>query len=67
MGIICPILIITDREIVLIKALDYIFPESTHLLCIWYININILANYRKYFLKDLPGPIVRAPNIVNPK
>jgi hypothetical protein len=67
LGIDCPICIVTDRETALMKALDYIFPESNHLLCTWHVNMNVLANCRKHFPKDLPGPTANEPDIVDPK
>jgi transposase-like protein len=66
-SIACPILIVTDRETALMKALDHIFPKSTYLLCTWHVNMNILANCRKHFLKDLPSPTAQAPDVVDPK
>jgi len=41
--------IITDQKDALINAISYIFPSSTHLLCIWHLNKNLLSNCRKYF------------------
>ena len=45
-----PVSIVTNREIALISCLDIQFPESVHLLCCWYININVLAKTKKHFL-----------------
>jgi hypothetical protein len=67
MGISCPISIVTDWETALMKALDHIFPESTHLLCTWHVNMNVLANCWKHFPKDLPGATPQASPIVDPK
>ena len=67
LGIDCPICIVTDRETALMKALDCIFLESNHLLCTWHVNMNVLANCWKHFLKDLPGPTANALEIVDPK
>jgi transposase-like protein len=47
-----PITIVTDRELALMNCLDSAFPNSTHILCIWHVNMNILANCRKLFPKD---------------
>ena len=47
-----PITIVTDRELALINFLDSAFLNSTHILCIWHVNMNILSNCRKLFLKD---------------
>jgi hypothetical protein len=67
MGISCPILIVTDRETALMKALDRLFLKATHLLCTWHVNMNILANCRKHFPKDQPGPTPRSPDVIDPK
>jgi MULE transposase domain len=51
-GIPKPSTIVTDRELALMKALDHLFLNSGHILCIWHVNMNILANCCKHFLKD---------------
>jgi hypothetical protein len=51
-GIREPITIVTDKELALMNCLDVSFLQSMHILCIWHVNINILANCRKFFLKD---------------
>jgi len=43
---------VTDRELALMKALDHLFPSCGHILCIWHMNMNILANCWKHFPKD---------------
>jgi hypothetical protein len=47
---------VTDRELALMNTLDYIFPDSDHLLCTWHVNMNILANCRKHYPADLRDP-----------
>jgi MULE transposase domain len=47
-----PLSIVTDRELALMNCLDEIFLDSTHLLCTWHVNMNILANCRKHFPSD---------------
>lgn len=42
-------MIVSDREIALMNSLNIVFPSSTHVLCIWHINKNILAKCKKYF------------------
>lgn len=43
-----PKVIITDRELGLLKALPYTIPEAYHMLCIWHVERNIEDNaYRK--------------------
>ncbi len=41
--------ILTDCEQDLINALRSVFRESSHLLCIWHIDKNVLVNCRKHF------------------
>ena len=56
--------IVTDRELALIDCLDTLFPESTHLLCRWHVNMNVLAKTKKYFpgpIKDTDGKVKRHP------
>jgi hypothetical protein len=52
-----PFSAVTDRELALMNALETIFPEVVHILCTWYVNINILANCWKHFPKDQKDPI----------
>jgi hypothetical protein len=47
-----PSSIVTDRELALIKCLDQ-FPASQYILCRWHVNMNILANTKKWF----PAPV----------
>ncbi|KAL8476987.1 hypothetical protein ACS0TY_029330 [Phlomoides rotata] len=42
-----PNLIITDRELALMKAVKSIFPTANHTLCRWHINRNIMATCKK--------------------
>lgn len=42
-----PQVIVTDRELALMAAIEIVFPRAKHMLCIWHINQNILANCRK--------------------
>ncbi|XP_078159354.1 protein FAR1-RELATED SEQUENCE 5-like [Carex rostrata] len=44
-----PYVIITDREFALINAINIVFPECKHLLCVWHIEKNILTKCKKYF------------------
>ncbi len=44
-----PIINITDRERSLINAHHVVFPNSTHMLCVWHINRNIVANCKPFF------------------
>ena len=59
-----PVSIITDRELALMDCLNIQFPKSTHLLCRWHVNINVLAKTKKYFsgpIKDTNRVIKRHP------
>ncbi|KAL8534876.1 hypothetical protein ACS0TY_010779 [Phlomoides rotata] len=44
-----PNLIITDRELALMRAVESIFPTTSHILCRWHIHRNIIATCKKYF------------------
>ncbi|RWR74561.1 protein FAR1-RELATED SEQUENCE 2 isoform X2 [Cinnamomum micranthum f. kanehirae] len=44
-----PSVIVTDREITLMKALSTVFPGATHFLCRWHINRNVSAKCKKLF------------------
>jgi hypothetical protein len=44
-----PVSIITNRELALISCLDTQFPEATHLLCRWHVNMNVLAKTKRHF------------------
>lgn len=44
----CSVLV-TDRELALMNAIEKVYPDAKNILCLWHINKNILANCRKYF------------------
>jgi len=44
-----PPVLCTDRDLALLGAIKSIYPRSPHLLCVWYINKNVLAKTKKYF------------------
>ncbi|KAK9734310.1 hypothetical protein RND81_04G130600 [Saponaria officinalis] len=44
-----PSVIVSDRELALIRAIEIVFPEVTHLLCVWHIQKNVVANLKIYF------------------
>ncbi|CAG8702825.1 5351_t:CDS:2, partial [Ambispora leptoticha] len=50
-GISQPGIIVTDRELALMNALRTTFSNSTHLLCLWHINKNIMKNCKPQFVK----------------
>ena len=47
-----PLSVVTDRELALMNTLDQIFPRTNHILCLWHVNMNILANCRQHYPKD---------------
>jgi hypothetical protein len=51
------------------NALEKIFPSVVYILYTWHVNMNILANCRKYFLGDLKDLRQTSPQgyITNPK
>ncbi|KAL3517627.1 hypothetical protein ACH5RR_020216 [Cinchona calisaya] len=44
-----PSVIVTDRELALMNAIEIVFPSTTNLLCVWHIEKNILSKCKKYF------------------
>jgi histone-lysine N-methyltransferase SETD2 len=48
-GQLVPSIIVTDRELALMNAIERIFPTSRHLLCRWHIGKNLVTNCKKYF------------------
>ncbi|KAK9681505.1 hypothetical protein RND81_10G007300 [Saponaria officinalis] len=44
-----PSVIVSDRELALIRAIEIVFPGVTHLLCVWHIQKNVVANLKIYF------------------
>lgn len=52
-----PSVIVTDRELALIKALDKnAWSKIPHLLCRWHVNTNVLAKTRRYFPAAIKKP-----------
>ena len=50
-----PLSIVTDREIALISSIDTHLLESSHILCCWHVNINVLAKTKKFFPSLIKG------------
>jgi hypothetical protein len=54
-----PKLVVTDRELALIKALKshVVWSDVSRLLCRWHVNMNVLAKGKRFFppAKRLPG------------
>lgn len=44
-----PTVIVTDRDLALMNAIEKVFPNAKHLLCRWHIDKNVTANCRKHF------------------
>ncbi|XP_028053365.1 PKS-NRPS hybrid synthetase CHGG_01239-like [Camellia sinensis] len=44
-----PEVIVTDRKLALMNAIDRVFSTSRHLLCRWHISKNVLAKCKKMF------------------
>ncbi|KAK9676212.1 hypothetical protein RND81_11G061800 [Saponaria officinalis] len=47
-----PLVIVSDRDMALKKAILVVFPQSIHLLCIWHIQKNIVAKCKSHFIRD---------------
>nr|XP_011463603.1 PREDICTED: protein FAR1-RELATED SEQUENCE 2-like [Fragaria vesca subsp. vesca] len=44
-----PEVIVTDRELALMKAVHQVFPETRHILCKWHISKNVLKKCKASF------------------
>ena len=44
-----PSVIVTDREMALMNAIEKVFRDASNLLCRWHISKNVLANCKKLF------------------
>ena len=42
-----PAVVLSDRDLAFTNAIAEVFPESTHLLCIWHVNQNVLDKAKK--------------------
>ena len=47
-----PNVIVTDREKALISALEVVNPGTTHVLCLWHIQKNVLKNCKPQFATE---------------
>lgn len=45
-----PNVIVTDRELALMNVISRVFTTTTHILCRWHINKNVLTKCKKLFL-----------------
>ncbi|GJV49259.1 protein FAR1-related sequence 5 [Tanacetum coccineum] len=41
--------IISDRELALMNAIDNVFPSARNLLCVWHIEKNVVSNCKGFF------------------
>jgi hypothetical protein len=59
----------TDQAGGLLKALQEVFPEVPHLLCIWHINKRVTAWVTKHWLDEIigPGPIQEGGEATTPE
>ncbi|XP_028107346.1 uncharacterized protein LOC114306324 [Camellia sinensis] len=48
-GFVVPTVIVTNRELALMNAIQKIFPSARHLLCRWHISKNVLTKCKKMF------------------
>jgi hypothetical protein len=48
-----PVTVVTDRELALLNSLEVYFPNTTHILCRWHVNMNVLAKTKGYFPKPI--------------
>ena len=44
-----PRVILSDRVLALINAIERVFPNAKHLLCRWHVNKNVIAKCKKLF------------------
>jgi hypothetical protein len=58
--------IVTDRELALMNAIEFVMPSVQTLLCVWHINKNVVAHFRKWFEgEDFPKVVDRWQNFVS--
>jgi hypothetical protein len=48
-----PQVILTDRELALMNAIEIVFPHSVNMLCTWHINKNVNARMAVHVPKDM--------------
>lgn len=44
-----PVSIVMNKELALISCINTLFLKLRHLLCRWYMNINVLIKTKKHF------------------
>ncbi|KAI5395113.1 hypothetical protein KIW84_061638 [Lathyrus oleraceus] len=53
----CPRVILTDRDLALMKAIEIVFPRSINLLCRFHINKNVSAKCKQYVVNNMQKTI----------
>ncbi|CAK8536513.1 unnamed protein product [Lathyrus sativus] len=53
----CPQVILTDRDLALMKAIEIVFPRSINMLCRYHINKNVGAKRKQYVASDMQKKI----------
>ncbi|KAI5399389.1 hypothetical protein KIW84_064662 [Lathyrus oleraceus] len=53
----CPQVILTNRDLALMKAIEIVFPRSINLLCRFHINKNVGAKCKQHVVNDLQKTI----------
>ena len=48
-GIAKPRVVVTDRELALMNALETTFPQTQNLLCVWHIEKNVVSHCKQHF------------------
>ncbi|XP_058762065.1 putative protein FAR1-RELATED SEQUENCE 10 [Vicia villosa] len=49
----CPQVILTDRDLALMKAIETVFPKTTNLLCRFHINKNVKSKCKEHVVDDM--------------
>ena len=49
LGLKGPVVIVTDRDLALMNAIEVNYPEVYNILCVWHINRNVLKNCKAAF------------------
>ncbi|XP_058742218.1 PKS-NRPS hybrid synthetase cheA-like [Vicia villosa] len=49
----CPQVILTDRDLALMKAIETIFPKTANLLCRFHINKNVKSRCKEHVVDDM--------------
>ncbi|XP_058769031.1 PKS-NRPS hybrid synthetase cheA-like, partial [Vicia villosa] len=49
----CPQVILTDRDLALMKAIETVFPKKTNLLCRFHINKNVKSKCKEHVVDDM--------------